>query len=100
LKRSCFSRTLEAIEVHFTPEQEAQLAQIAMNAVTDAGLPRCVCSVPASNPIPKAGQREITSILAAGRCVWLSKEAVDTYAQTDRDCRARNDNSERRPSRS
>jgi len=30
------SRTLKAMEVHFTPEQEAQLAQIAANAGTDA----------------------------------------------------------------
>ena len=31
-----FSRTLEAMEVHFTPEQEAQLAQIATTTGTDA----------------------------------------------------------------
>ncbi len=31
-----FFRTLKAMEVHFTPEQEAQLAQIATNAGTDA----------------------------------------------------------------
>jgi hypothetical protein len=30
------SRTLGAMEVHFTPQQEAQLAQIATNAGTDA----------------------------------------------------------------
>ena len=30
------SRTLEIVEVHLTPEQEAQLAQIATNAGTDA----------------------------------------------------------------
>lgn len=30
------SRTLGAMEVHFTPEQEAQLTQIATNAGTDA----------------------------------------------------------------
>ena len=30
------SRTLKAMEVHFTPEQEAQLAQAARNAGTDA----------------------------------------------------------------
>ncbi|HEV2447918.1 MAG TPA: hypothetical protein VGS58_18440 [Candidatus Sulfopaludibacter sp.] len=29
------SRTLEAMEVHFTPEQEEQLAQIATKAGTD-----------------------------------------------------------------
>ena len=29
-------RTLNAMEVHFTPEQEAQLEQIASNAGTDA----------------------------------------------------------------
>jgi hypothetical protein len=29
------SRTLKTMEVHFTPEQEAQLAQIAANAGTD-----------------------------------------------------------------
>ncbi len=33
-KRLC--RTLKAMEVHFTPEQEAQLAQVATNAGTDA----------------------------------------------------------------
>jgi predicted transcriptional regulator len=36
LPNSGFLRTLEAMEVHFTPEQEAQLAQIAINAGTDA----------------------------------------------------------------
>ena len=30
------SRIFEGMEVHFTPEQEAQLAQIAMKAGTDA----------------------------------------------------------------
>jgi hypothetical protein len=30
------SRTLEIVEVHLTPEQEARLAQIATNAGTDA----------------------------------------------------------------
>jgi hypothetical protein len=36
LPQSRFSRILGAMEVHFTPEQEAQLAQIATNAGTDA----------------------------------------------------------------
>jgi hypothetical protein len=36
LPRSRFSRILEYMEVHFTPEQEARLAQIATNAGTDA----------------------------------------------------------------
>jgi hypothetical protein len=31
-----FSNILERMEVHFTPEQEARLAQIATNAGTDA----------------------------------------------------------------
>ena len=31
-----FSRTLSLMEVHFTPEQEAQLAQIANTTGTDA----------------------------------------------------------------
>jgi predicted transcriptional regulator len=31
-----FSRMLESMEVHFTPEQEAQLSQIAIHAGTDA----------------------------------------------------------------
>lgn len=35
LKRS-FSVTLKAMEVHFSPEQEAQLAQIATQGGTDA----------------------------------------------------------------
>jgi hypothetical protein len=30
-----FSRTLEIMEVHLTPEQEAQLTQVASNAGTD-----------------------------------------------------------------
>ena len=30
------SRNLKAMDVHFTPEQEAQLAQIAIQAGTDA----------------------------------------------------------------
>jgi predicted transcriptional regulator len=30
-----FSRTMKVMEVHFTPEQEAQLAQIATTAGTD-----------------------------------------------------------------
>jgi len=36
LHRPSISRTLSLMEVHFTPEQEAQLAQIATNAGTDA----------------------------------------------------------------
>lgn len=36
LLRIQFSRTLEVMEVHFTPEQEAQLAQVATSAGTDA----------------------------------------------------------------
>ncbi len=36
MPHSRVSRTLEAMEVHFTPEQEAQLAQIATNEGTDA----------------------------------------------------------------
>ena len=35
LRRGWFSRILEGMEVHFTPEQEAQLAQIAAKAGTD-----------------------------------------------------------------
>jgi predicted transcriptional regulator len=35
LKR-CFSVTFKAMEVHFTPEQEAQLAQMATKEGTDA----------------------------------------------------------------
>jgi predicted transcriptional regulator len=31
-----FSRTLKGMEVHFTPEQETQLSQIAAHAGTDA----------------------------------------------------------------
>ena len=31
-----FSRTLKGMEVHFTPEQETQLSQIAIHAGTDA----------------------------------------------------------------
>ena len=34
--QSRLSRILKAMEVHFSPEQEAQLAQIAANAGTDA----------------------------------------------------------------
>ena len=43
------SFTLKRMEVHFTPEQEAQLAQIAMNEGTDAralGTGRCLASNP------------------------------------------------------
>jgi predicted transcriptional regulator len=36
LPEARLSRTLNAMEVHFTPEQEAQLAQIANSAGTDA----------------------------------------------------------------
>ncbi len=36
LRRGRVSRTLKAMEVHFTPEQEAQLSQIATKAGTDA----------------------------------------------------------------
>jgi predicted transcriptional regulator len=36
LPRARFSRTLKGMEVHFTPEQEAQLSQIATRAGTDA----------------------------------------------------------------
>jgi len=35
LPRSRFSRTLKSMQLHFTPEQEAQLAQIASQAGTD-----------------------------------------------------------------
>jgi len=31
-----FSRTLKGVEVHFTPEQETQLSEIAAQAGTDA----------------------------------------------------------------
>jgi predicted transcriptional regulator len=34
LPQAIFFRTLNAMEVHFTPEQQAQLAQIATNAGT------------------------------------------------------------------
>jgi len=36
LPREALPRTLKAMEVRFTPEQEAQLAQIAATAGTDA----------------------------------------------------------------
>jgi predicted transcriptional regulator len=36
LLKLTFSRTLEIMEVHFTPEQETQLARIANAAGTDA----------------------------------------------------------------
>jgi len=36
LPREALSHTLKAMEVHFTPEQEAQLVQIAATAGTDA----------------------------------------------------------------
>src|ERR1039458_7187364 len=36
LLQAILSRTLKAMEVHFTPEQEAQLAQIATKEGTDA----------------------------------------------------------------
>ncbi len=36
MPRAGISRTLSLMEVHFTPEQEAQLAQIATSAGTDA----------------------------------------------------------------
>jgi predicted transcriptional regulator len=36
LLQARLSRILKAMEVHFTPEQEAQLAQVAANAGTDA----------------------------------------------------------------
>jgi len=36
LPHAGFSRNLRAMEIHFTPEQEAQLAQIATNQGTDA----------------------------------------------------------------
>jgi hypothetical protein len=36
LPQAKLSRTLEAMVVHFTPEQEAQLAQAATKAGTDA----------------------------------------------------------------
>jgi len=36
LLQARLSRILKAMEVHFTPEQEAQLAQIAAKAGTDA----------------------------------------------------------------
>ena len=35
MPRSRFSRTLKSMQLHFTPEQEAQLAQIASQAGTD-----------------------------------------------------------------
>lgn len=36
LRQKWLCRTLKVMEVHFTPEQEAQLAQVATNAGTDA----------------------------------------------------------------
>jgi len=36
LRRCRLCRNLKAMEVHFTPEQEAQLSQIAAKAGTDA----------------------------------------------------------------
>jgi len=36
LPKGAFSGILAGMEVHFTPEQEARLAQIATNAGTDA----------------------------------------------------------------
>ena len=36
LPEAPFSNTLKRMQVHFTPEQEAQLAQLATNAGTDA----------------------------------------------------------------
>lgn len=36
MPRRQLSRTLEGMEIHFTPEQERQLAQIADHAGTDA----------------------------------------------------------------
>jgi predicted transcriptional regulator len=36
LRHFRFSRTLKGMEVHFTPEQETQLSQIATHAGTDA----------------------------------------------------------------
>ncbi len=35
LPESGFSRSFEGMEVHFTPEQEAQIAQVAIRAGTD-----------------------------------------------------------------
>ena len=37
LSNRAYTVLLKAMEVHFTPEQEEQLAQIATNAGTDAG---------------------------------------------------------------
>ena len=36
MPRATFSRTLKVVEVHFTPDQEAQLAEIATSAGTNA----------------------------------------------------------------
>jgi predicted transcriptional regulator len=36
LPQAKFSRTLKVMEVHFTPDQEAQLTQIATQSGTDA----------------------------------------------------------------
>jgi hypothetical protein len=85
------------MEVHFTPEQEAQLARIATSTGTDAErlvkdaalrllqedtrfcaalpvvwLPRCAHYARVSNLTRKDGQRAITSIMAAGKCLRSS----------------------------
>jgi hypothetical protein len=85
------------MEVPFTPEQEARIAQIATNAGTDAEhlvkdaalrllgevpafapspkavwLPKCERYAPASNLIQKVGQPAITSTMAADKWLWLS----------------------------
>jgi len=97
LQRAAFSLTLSDMEVQFTPEQEAQLAQIATNAGTDAqalvkeaalrllqsnggfrvALPGSVVAAMrafalASNPIPKDGLLAIRSITDAARWPWSS----------------------------
>ena len=85
------------MEVHFTPEQEAQLTQIATNAGTDAErlvkdaalrllkgdagfrpslpavwLQRCVLYAPESNLTPPAGPRAITSVMVgASSRIWF-----------------------------
>jgi predicted transcriptional regulator len=77
-----FSPTLKGMEVHFTPEQEAQLSQLATHARTDAE--RLVKDAALRLLQEDAGFREGVKrgIAAADRGDFVSREEVRANVET------------------
>ena len=77
MPRSRFSRSLEGMEVQFTPEQQAQLTQIATKTGTAPG--RLVAKVVARYLDEEARFLAAVEkrIAAAGRGEFIEEEAMD-----------------------